>query len=63
MWKNEGDYKMRGIVNIVIGAIFIIGGLSGGLVLIGTESGLLLALVGVLLVGLGIFRMVSSRNR
>ncbi len=54
---------MRGIVNIVIGAIFIIGGLSGGLVLIGTESGLLLALVGVLLVGLGIFRMVSSRNR
>jgi hypothetical protein len=54
---------MRGIINIVIGLVFIVGGLSGGLVLIGTQSGLALAAIGVLFVGLGIFRMVSSRNQ
>ena len=54
---------MRGIINIVIGLVFIVGGLSGGMVLIGTESGLALAGVGLLLVLLGVFRLVSSRNR
>jgi hypothetical protein len=48
---------MRGIVNIIIGVVFIIGGLTGKLALIGTHSGGALAVVGIGLVGLGIFRM------
>ena len=48
---------MRGIVNIVIGIIFIIGGLSGNLALRGTHSGGGIAAVGGFLVLLGIFRM------
>ena len=45
------------MINIVIGIVFIIGGLSGELVLMGTDSGLALTGVGVLLVGLGIRSM------
>jgi len=52
---------MRGIVNIIIGIIFIIGGLSGSLVLMGTHSGGALAILGAGLVGLGIFRMTRAR--
>jgi hypothetical protein len=54
---------MRGIINIVIGLVFIVGGLTGGMALIGTGSGVALAVVGLLLVCLGIFRLVSSRNQ
>ena len=50
---------MRGILNIVIGIVFIIGGLSGNLVLIGTRSGAALAVLGVVLVGFGVFRIVN----
>lgn len=53
---------MRGIINIIIGLVFIVGGLTGKLVFIGTESGIILALVGLGLVGLGIYR-VSTANR
>ncbi len=60
---------MRGIVVIIIGIIFIIGGLSGHLARIfATDRDLdpdvkiysrfASAVVGVLLIGLGIFRMV-----
>jgi hypothetical protein len=48
---------MRGIINIIIGIVFIIGGLSGGMTLRGTHSGTGLAAVGGVLVLLGIFRM------
>jgi hypothetical protein len=48
--------------NIIIGIIFIIGGLSGQLVLIGTDSGLALAGVGVLLVLWGIYSMAKRRK-
>ena len=48
---------MRGIVNIVIGIIFIVGGLSGNLALRGTHSGGGIAAVGGFLLLLGIFRM------
>ena len=47
---------MRGIFNIVLGAVFVIGGLTGKLVLIGTQSGMALAVVGGALVALGIYR-------
>lgn len=52
---------MRGIFNIIIGIVFIIGGLSGHLVLIGTGSGLALAVLGAFLLGLGIFRMLRTQ--
>lgn len=48
---------MRGIINIVIGLVFVAGGLSGGLVLKGTESGGGLAVVGVLLILFGLYRV------
>ena len=51
---------MRGIINIIIGIVFIIGGLTGNLALRGTHSGPGLAVVGGVLVLLGIFRMARS---
>jgi hypothetical protein len=48
---------MRGIVNIIIGAVFVFGGLSGNMVLKGTQSGPALAAVGGALILFGIFRM------
>lgn len=51
---------MRGIVNIIIGAIFVIGGLSGKLVLLGTNSGIALAALGGFLILLGVFRMARA---
>jgi hypothetical protein len=53
---------MRGVVNIIIGLIFIVGGLSGKLAMRGTQSGGALAVVGVFLLGLGAFRLATSRN-
>ncbi len=51
------------MLNIIIGIIFIIGGLSGQLVLIGTDSGLALAGVGLLLVLWGIYSMAKRRGK
>jgi hypothetical protein len=48
---------MRGIASIVFGVVFIIGGLSGRMVLIGTHSGLALAAVGGLLIMVGVVRL------
>lgn len=48
---------MRGLISIIIGVIFIVGGMSGRLVLIGTHSGPALAAVGVALILLGVYRM------
>ena len=52
---------MRGVFNIVIGLVFIVGGLTGKLVFIGTNSGALLAVVGLGLIGLGIYRLANRR--
>lgn len=46
--------------NIILGIIFIIGGLSGKLVLIGTQSGAALAVVGVVMVLWGVFRLKNK---
>ena len=54
---------MSGIVNIVIGGAFIVGGLSGKVVLIGTESGAALAGVGAVLVVWGIVQMSKAREK
>ena len=53
---------MRGIINIVIGVVMIVGGLSGKLVFRGTNSGVPLAVLGGVLVALGLYRMVQGRQ-
>jgi hypothetical protein len=47
--------------SVIIGLIFIGGGLSGQLQLIGTNSGTALAVVGVLILGRGIYRIRKQR--
>ena len=47
--------------SIIIGLVFIVGGLSGSLTLVGTNSGTALAVVGLLLVGRGIYRIRKQR--
>ena len=54
---------MRGIINIILGLIMVIGGLTGNLALIGTNSGTALAVVGGLLIAWGGFRLVTSFNQ
>jgi hypothetical protein len=53
---------MRGIINIVIGVVFIVGGLSGNMALRGTHSGGGLAAVGGFLILLGIFRLARPAD-
>jgi hypothetical protein len=48
---------MRGIINIVIGVVMVIGGLSGQLVMRGTDSGTALAVIGGALIIFGLFRL------
>jgi hypothetical protein len=48
--------------NIVIGIVFIVGGLSGKLALIGTQSGTALAAVGAALVTWGLVQEVRRRR-
>lgn len=48
---------MRGIANIIIGVVFIIGGLTGGMTLRGTNSSWGLVAVGGVLVALGVYRL------
>jgi cadmium resistance protein CadD (predicted permease) len=45
---------MTGIFNIVVGLVMIVGGLSGKLALLGTNSGTLLAAVGLIPLVMGI---------
>jgi hypothetical protein len=49
--------------NIIIGIVFIVGGLSGKLALRGTQSGQALAVVGGLLAAWGVFQVVRSRKK
>ncbi len=48
--------------NIVIGIVFIVGGLSGKLALIGTNSGEALAAVGAGLLVWGVVQMVRAKK-
>ena len=54
---------MRGIGNLIMGVLFLIGGLSGGMVLRGTNSGGALAIVGVVMIVLGFVRMANSAQQ
>ncbi|MCA9030638.1 MAG: hypothetical protein KDA66_07510 [Planctomycetaceae bacterium] len=51
---------MRGIINIIIGGVMVIGGLSGNLVMKGTESGGALAALGGVIILIGIARIAMS---
>ncbi|MCA9566493.1 MAG: hypothetical protein KC656_01580 [Myxococcales bacterium] len=51
---------MRGIGNILIGLVFIGGGLSGQLALLGTDSPMALAFVGLLILGFGVYQAMSG---
>ena len=53
---------MRGIISIIIGVVFIIGGLSGRLVLIGTNNGPALAVLGAVIIVIGVIRVAKSRG-
>jgi hypothetical protein len=50
------------MVKIIIGIVMVVGGLSGNLVLIGTNSGVALAGLGVVLIVWGIARMVAAKK-
>ena len=50
------------MANIIIGILFIVGGLSGQLALVGTNSSGALVVVGFGLVGWGIFKMARARG-
>jgi len=53
----------RGLLSIVIGAVMVIGGLSGNLVLRGTESGGGLAVLGFVVIGVGVFRIMQANKQ
>jgi hypothetical protein len=53
----------RGILNLIFGGVMIVGGLGGGLVLRGTDSGGALAVVGVILVVLGFYRLSANAKQ
>ena len=48
--------------NIIIGLVMIIGGASGKLALRGTQSSGALVIIGVLLLGWGVFSMARNRQ-
>jgi hypothetical protein len=50
------------MVRIIIGGVFVVGGLSGKLALIGTHSGGALAVLGGIMITLGIMQ-VARRGR
>ena len=52
----------RGILSLIIGGVMVAGGLSGQLVLRGTGSGGGLAAVGLVVIGIGVFRIVRAKN-
>jgi len=53
---------MRGIGNILLGVVFIIGGLSGKMVLIGTNSTVGIMAVGAALIAWGGWQAVQGRQ-
>ena len=48
--------------NIVIGAVMLVGGLSGKLALLGTNSSGAAAVVGGVLIGLGVYQVAKRRR-
>jgi len=49
--------------NLIFGLIAVVGGLSGKLVLRGTNSSGLLAVIGGVLIIIGLYQLLSNRNK
>ncbi len=56
------EHEMGGIFNIIVGLIMVVAGLSGKFALFGTKSSGLLAVVGAIVAGYGIYRTVKGRS-
>ena len=54
---------MSGFINIIVGIAFVAAGLSGKFALFGTDSPELLAAVGLIPIGMGIFQLLQRRKR
>jgi hypothetical protein len=50
------------MLKIIIGLVMLIGGLSGKLVLVGTNSGVALAVLGGILIVWGIVKMIRQKQ-
>ena len=53
---------MRGVLSVVIGLVMVVGGLSGRLVLMGTHSGTALAVLGGVIIVIGVARIIAARR-
>lgn len=54
---------MGGIVNVVVGLVLIAGGLSGLITMKGGSNGWLFALIGAVIGGYGVWRIIQDRNK
>jgi hypothetical protein len=55
--------RRRAVWNIIIGIVFIVGGLSGRFVLVGTESGKALAVIGAGFLVWGLVQLARRRGK
>jgi hypothetical protein len=53
---------IRGIVFLLIGAVLIVGGLSGRIVMRGTTSGGAIAMLGAVVALFGVYRLLLARK-
>ena len=54
---------MNAYINIVIGLLFVAGGLSGRFALFGTNSPEALAAVGLIPIGMGVYQIYQRRKQ
>jgi hypothetical protein len=57
------EADMSGYVNIIIGILFVIGGLSGRFALFGTNSPEALAAVGLIPIAMGAYQLYNNHKR
>ncbi len=53
---------MPGLMNIVVGGVFVIGVLTGNLVMRGTQSTGALVVIGIVAIGMGLYRLINDRR-
>lgn len=53
---------MRGLLNILVGGVFVAGGASGEMVLIGTDSSGALIAVGLAIAAFGVVQMLRGSS-
>lgn len=51
------------VLNIVLGGVMVVGGLTGQLALLGTHSSTALVIAGVICAALGVFQLVRAIKR